>query len=187
MKYWLCLLICLFSSVAVAQDALTDSEDKNAPIRIIYPANNQNYLNTTDMPDCNDKKLISEVKAAIEEYLSNAPQVSIIENRKRNLVLKNVDEYKEIPVSEFNNADNYLVANELIMTKINRNMTDDDLRLCVGTGKKPVYLLIYPEDFRYRVQIINFISPTANGNAFAILYTPLVKQYNHIDASEMQN
>ena len=139
------------------------------------------------MPDCNDAKLVSEVKTAVSQYLSKAPEVSILENRKLNLVIKNINTYKEIPVNEFNKSDNYQVADTLIMTKINQNMNDNNFRICVGTGKSPVYLLIYPEDFSYRVKVINFIPYTQNGNDFSILYTPDVKHYEPLDEQEMQN
>lgn len=186
MKYCLFLVLFLFSFNVLAED-ISEDVDNNTPIMIIYPNDNENYLNTDNIPDCNDPKLISEVKSAIENHVLNAPETSIVENRKRKLVLKNIDAYKEIPLSEFKSSDNYLVANELIMTKINKNMTDHDLRLCAGNGSKPIYLLIYPEDFRYRVQIINFIPPTHSGNNFSILYTPPLKQYDTPSLQEVQN
>ncbi len=186
MHYCLCLLLLLLPFNVFAQEVDDVAESKD-PIMIIYPNDNENYLNTDNMPGCNDAKLVSEVKEVVSQYLSKVPEVSIFENRKRNLVMKNINTYKEIAVSEFNKSDNYQVADELIMTKINQNMTDNNFRICVGTGKKPVYLLIYPEDFSYRVKIINFIPPKANGNDFSILYTPEVKHYEPLDDKEWQN
>lgn len=182
MRYCLCLALCLFSLAWSAQA----SEDDNTPIMVIYPTDGDNYVNTDNMPDCNDSRLVSDVRNAIRLYLENMPAQSIIDYRKHHLVLKNIEKYTEIPVDEFKNSDNYLVANELTMTKINQHMTNNDFRLCVAGGKKPIYLLIYPEDFRYRVQIIDFIPPTPSGNTFSLLYTPPVKQYDNIETDKSE-
>ena len=179
MRYCLCLVLFMLSFNVFAEDI--DSNDDKSPIMTIYPQDHEHYLNTDNMPSCDNAELIAEVKDAVAEYLSHTPELSIIENRKRKIVLKNINAYKEIPVNEFSNHDNYQVANELLMNKINNHMTDQDFRICVSSGKKPIYLLIYPEDFSYRVQIINFTQPTSDGNNFSILYTPPVKQYEAFD------
>lgn len=184
MRYYLCLVLFLFSLSPLQVNA---AEEDNTPIMVIYPTDEGSYLNTDNMPDCNNPELVSDVKEAIRSYLKNMPKMSIIDYRKRNLVLKNIDAYTEIPLDEFNNSDNYLVANELAITKINRHMTNNDFRLCVAEGAKPIYLLIYPEDFRYRVQIINFVPPASNGNVFSLLYTPPVKQYDNSELSGPEN
>ena len=77
-----------------------------------------------------------------------------------------------------------MVANEIVMNKINRDIKESDMRLCVGEGKKPIYLLIYPEDFRYVVQVINFISPVDGKNDFSVWYVPEVKQYDTLIETE---
>ncbi len=183
MRYCLCLALSLFLSAWSVQAAENDS----TPIMVIYPSDGDNYVNTDNMPDCNDSRLISEVKEAIRSYLDDMPPMSILDYRKRHLVLKNIEKYTEVAIDEFKPSDNYLVANELTTTKINQHMTNSDFRLCASGGQKPIYLLIYPEDFRYRVQIIDFIAPTSKGNAFSLLYTPTVKQYDKIELDKSEN
>ena len=50
------------------------------------------------------------------------------------------------------------------------------MRLCVSGGKKPVYILVYPEDFRYNVEVINLDPKRGN---LAFFYTPPLKQYDN--------
>ena len=178
MKYLL-LLLMFFCSVSAAFAQTQAVADER--IMVIVPPEEENVESNANMPTCDNQRVIADVKEAITAYLQQHNSGSIIEKRKRNLVVKNIDKYTEIPVAEFDNSQNYLVANELVMTKINRKVKEQNLRLCVGEGKIPVYLLIYPEDFGYRVQIINFISPGKNGNEFSVFYAPEVRQYDNFE------
>ena len=174
MKYLLLLLLSVFSFDVHAEEA--SSEDGR--IMIIRPSEDDDGLvNDEDMPSCNNEQMIKQVHAAVDAYLREHGDGSIISRRKRNLILKYLDKYTEIPVADFDSKTNYLVANELVLTKINRRIKEKYLRLCVSDGKNPLYLLIYPEDFGYRVQIIDFVSPDPDGNKFSVFYVPEVKHY----------
>ncbi|MBR1648948.1 MAG: hypothetical protein IJ689_05050 [Alphaproteobacteria bacterium] len=175
MRYFMLLALLLFSSTVKA-------DDEN--IMIIIPQESDEVFNVEDMPDCNNTKLHQTVRSAIKEYLQNNLQGSITSLRQRRLILKNIDKYEEINIAEFDNAENYFVANELAMYKINRHLKEREMRLCRSWGQMPIYLLITPEDFRYKVDIINFIAPTEEGNNFSVLYTPEVKQYAPISEIE---
>ena len=176
MRYLLAAIM-IFASFAVrADDKLPESHIMVIRANEVYEsAQNEN------LPTCDDEKLVAEVKAAVKGYLDEQKYGSIVEKRGRRLILKNIDKYTEIPMKTFDNKSNYAVANEIIMAKINRKVRESDMRICVGEGKKPIYLLIYPEDFRYLVQIINFIPPQKNGNAFSIFYVPEVKEYKEFE------
>lgn len=126
----------------------------------------------TNLPNCNDQRIYNQVLEKIKDYLAQNPVNDIINNRKRILMLKNLKSFSEILIKEFDNATNHYVASEMVMTKINHNMSDKDMRLCIDNNKF-IYLLIYPEgEQRFRVQIINFIAPGPKGNRFSFLYVP---------------
>lgn len=174
MKFLLLPIFCLFAFNVWAEEG--NSQDDR--IMIIRPAEDSSDIPSNEnMPACNNEQMIGLVREAVGGYLHTHSDGSIISQRKRNLIMKYIDKYTEIPVADFDNSSNYLVANELILTKINKRIDERNLRLCVSEGKNPLYLLIYPEDFGYRVQIIDFIAPGSDGNRFSVFYVPEVKQY----------
>ena len=173
MKYFL-LAVLIFVSVAAQAEEVLPEEN----IMIIKPTAEYKVVKDENLPHCDNEQIINGVKAAINEYLNVQKSGSIIENRAHRLILKHIEKYTEIPLEQFDYKSSYPVANEMIMAKINLEISEENMRLCVSEGKKPIYLLIYPEDFRYRVQIIGFIPPTKDGNEFSIFYVPEVKKYD---------
>lgn len=179
MKYLLLFLTFFAFNALAEEENTTDSR-----IMIIRPVENNDILDTSDMPTCDNAKMIKMVRDAVGGYLDNHQTGSIIEQRQRRLVLKVIDNYTELSIPDFESSTNYLVANELIMTKINRHIDERNMRLCVSDGSQPIYLFVYPDDFGYRVQVVDFIPPTNEGNAFSVFYVPEVKQYEAFENSE---
>jgi len=122
------------------------------------------------LPDCNEPQMLEMVTDKIKEHQSSRATGSIIERRAQALMVKNLNNFTELSVEDFDNASNYTVANELVMTKINLRIRAEHMRLCKGSGRSNIYLLIYPEGEGFRVQILNFVPPTEKGNNFSILY-----------------
>jgi len=171
MRYLLSVILMLWATSVFAE------EETEENIRIIHQEEDYDIDPDVELPDCNNPKLVEEVRSAISEHLAEHNSGSIVEQRKRKLILKSIDQYSEVEIAKFDNKQNYDVADELIMTKINRRIKEKNMRLCVSEGKKKLYLLIYPEDFRYQVQVIGFIPRQKEGNAFSIFYTPEVAKY----------
>lgn len=178
MKFSLLLILCLFSFNVGAEEVVSQDDR----IMIIRPVEDDSGIQSNEnMPSCDNAQMIEQVREAVGAYLNLHNDGSIISRRKRNLIMKFIDKYTEIPVAEFDNSSNYLVANELILTKINKRVNEKNIRLCVSSGKNPLYLVIYPEDFGYRVQIVDFIPSDSTGNKFSVFYVPEVKQYEQFD------
>ena len=177
MKYLLLAVMSLLSFNVFASETVEQEET----IMIIEAPQTADEQKSEDFPTCDNEKLIDIVREHVKSHLDKETSGSIMDIRKRRLVLKNINSYTEVPVATFDSKENFLVANEIVMSKINRNIRESDMRLCVGEGKKPVYLLIYPEDFRYIVQIINFVPPVDGKNNFSVWYVPDVKQYESLN------
>lgn len=124
------------------------------------------------LPSCNDPAMLKAVAEKVKEYQDENPASSIISRRKQALIVKNLKEFEEIPAAEFDNASNYEVARELVMTKINYRIAEDNLRLCRGGAVSGIYLLMYPEGNGTRVQILNFVPAPDSGNEFSIYFEP---------------
>ncbi len=179
MRYVLVLVFSMLPLQLFAEDTAAVTENKNA-------INVPEYIEQEDIidpniPACNDIKLIEVMKKEISQYLNKQPQGSIIEMRNRNIVFKYIDTIKEKAIESFDNQENYLVADTIIMLKLNRNISSENMRLCVTEGKRPLYALIYPEDFRYNVEIINLVPSNSSKDNFSFLYTPEVKQYENFE------
>ncbi|MBQ8785019.1 MAG: hypothetical protein IJZ59_03130 [Alphaproteobacteria bacterium] len=177
MKYLLLAVMSLLSFNVFASETVEQEET----IMIIEAPQTADEQKSEDFPTCDNEKLIDIVREHVKSHLDKETSGSIMDIRKRRLVLKNINSYTEVPVSTFDSKENFLVANEIVMNKINRDIKESDMRLCVGEGKKPIYLLIYPEDFRYVVQIINFVPPVDGKNNFSVWYVPDVKQYESLN------
>ena len=180
MKYLLLAVISLLSFNVFASETVEQEET----IMIIEAPQTADGQKSDDFPTCDNEKLINTVREQVKSYLDKETSGSIVDIRKSRLVLKHINSYTEAPIATFDSKENFLVANEIVMNKINRNIKESDMRLCVGEGKKTIYLLIYPEDFRYVVQIINFVPPVDGKNDFSVWYVPDVKQYDTLNEVE---
>lgn len=112
-----------------------------------------------NVPLCNEPKILEKILEKIKKYQQENPKSSIIENRKYALMLKDLRSFEEIDPQKLDIKNNYAVADKLITTKINKNVTEDQLRLCQSTGEgisKDLYLLIYRKNYETIVDIINY-------------------------------
>ena len=162
LKYFLILVaVCLPFSL----QAQTEASDINV---VIFAPKAEDKPAAAMLPSCNQASMLAAVAAEIGEYQQAHPANSIISRRKQALMIKNLKDFEEIPVANFDNSANYEVARELVMTKVNYRISEENLRLC--RGNSDIYLLIYPEGHGFRVQILNFIPAAASGNEFSIFY-----------------
>lgn len=125
------------------------------------------------LPGCDNEQMIEKVIAKVDAYNQEHPASSIMNKRNQALMLKNLRHFAEVDVADFTSKQNYNVANQILMTKINRRLDDKDLRLCKNTGKgkaSEIYLLIYPWWDNVYVSIINFIPPTGENSDFFIVF-----------------
>ncbi len=163
-RYWSVVLAALlFSSAARAEDEIGV---------VIFAPKPEEKAVGAELPSCGDSRMLNEVAALVREYQQAHPAASIVSRRKQALLLKNLKWFEEVPVADFDNASNYEVARELIMTKINYKIDESEMRLCRGNRGTDIYLLMYPEGTGTRVQILNFVPAPESGNEFSVYYEP---------------
>ncbi len=107
-------------------------------------------------PECDNPRLKEKVLARIQEYYQEKKQTSIVDERRQALMLKRLKSFVPVDVKSFQPQENYNVADRLIDIKINDGVKAQDLSLCKSTGDREIYLLIYPQNNFYTVEIINF-------------------------------
>ena len=120
-------------------------------------------------PSCGDKKLTDKVLVRIAQYYKKNPQRSIMDLRHQNLLLKNLESFEKVDLTRFSPQENYAVSDKLIEYKINRGIKEEDMQLCRSQNENKIYLLIYPENNFYTVEILNF-ADSAQGKNLSLEY-----------------
>jgi len=122
------------------------------------------------LPDCEDEHLIRQVISEVREFQTTQKAESIIERRRQQLTLRNLEKFKEVQHRGFTAAQDFNTANQLLMTKINKGISDDQIRLCQadteGLASK-VHLIIYHHNGEYRINVTN-IAP--DGKTLTVIY-----------------
>ena len=123
------------------------------------------------LPNCNDSKLHQLLQRKISEYYNTHLAVSQLEQRTQKLISRHMNYFEAIDTATFSPKDNIFVANKLMGVKINNGLEDNEIRICRTriTGNLPdVYLLIYPYNYSYMVDIINFAGVSSSRDFFII-------------------
>lgn len=107
-------------------------------------------------PTCENARLSEKVLQRIKQYYADHKEISIVNQRRQALLLKNLNKFSAVPVSTFNPKNNYSVADRLIDIKINEGIPEEKISLCKSQSKENIYLLIYPTGSFYTVEIVNF-------------------------------
>lgn len=159
------LMLAMISGSAFAQDGADISYDMfgvpEQTIKVLKPAVEETSAAAPMFPDCNDHQLLSGVRASLESGEERLDGENTVAYRGRRLALKNIDNFHEQSVAEFNPDDNRDLATLLVTTKINRGLTDTDFKICAGDNPalhRRVFLLLSSQDDAVRVQIVNFRS-----------------------------
>ena len=155
MLKWVLLLAMLLPLSARADDEV----DLLAPV--IEPQKVTAQENTQILPNCDDESMLLQVNSLLQEYNEIHPAHSIYAKRQQVLQMRSAQTYHEQKASSFTSSDNRLIADKLLMTKINQGLKDKEIRVCVSQIKnqslKPVYLLIYPNKLgQTELHIINY-------------------------------
>jgi len=166
-RYWVFFLVLVFSLPAAAEEF----NPQDVHMTIVANAENNKEVDE-NMPRCDNSALMKRVLEKIAQYQESHPQNTIVGQRRQALIFKTLDQFEEIKVANFENAENYRVADVLLMDKINRGLSDDDIRLCRGNGVDGVYLVIFRDKEAYRVEIVNFV-PLREEKDFAFYFNPL--------------
>lgn len=107
-------------------------------------------------PECDNARLLEKVLERIGKFYKQHPVNNIMDKRRQALMLKNLRDFKEIDIPTFDPKENFNVSDQLIAYKINKGLKDEDMRLCRSSLPRAIYLLIYPKNNSYTVEIINF-------------------------------
>ena len=175
MKKFLTLAICLLLSTPVfAEEAdteisgelikqidegnITDAE-KQPEIEIIHKVEHK----VTPLPECNNPILYEKTKEFLNTYFERLGNLGTLYRRRYYFVLHNIDKFVKEDIAAYKTAKKFMAKYDT--PGVNFSLSDDNLRLCKNTSEnkyaKDVYLLIFPKDDGYIVQILNLMDRQA--------------------------
>ncbi|MBQ8870223.1 MAG: hypothetical protein IJ019_02465 [Alphaproteobacteria bacterium] len=124
------------------------------------------------VPKCNDANLYEKVLQRVKQYSDISIADSTIVKRQKALMLKNIESFENVDVKSFNPETDFNTADALISLKINKQLTNDDIILCKQAKniKKPLYIILYPQDRSYVGHIINLEQYSADYEKISFTY-----------------
>ncbi len=164
MRRFLLLISCLMLNAGVCQAETADTDKAQKAMSVSRKqleavVSDSSFFSEKPAvfhPQCDNPRLLEKVKARIEQYYQQQKQTSIIDERRQVLMLKKLKTFTPVDVQNFPPQENYAVADRLIDIKINEGVKAQDLSLCKSSGEREIYLLIYPQNNFYTIEIINF-------------------------------
>lgn len=165
MRRFLLLMSCMILNIGVCQaEPVSADKEQNAIAdsrkQLESVVSDSSFFNEKPAvfhPQCDNPRLLAKVLSRIEQYYKENPQTSIIERRKQALMMQRLNKFEPVDLNKFQPKDNYAVADRLIDIKINDGIKAKDLSLCKSVGEeREIYLLIYPQNNFYTIEIINF-------------------------------
>ena len=179
-KKFLALMVCILLSAPVfAEETNTDvSEDllrkideenitdaeKQPEIEIIRKVEHK----IAPLPACDNPVLYEKTKAFITAYFEKMGSLGTLYRRHQYFLLRDLNKFQTEDVSAYKTVETQTVANAIANAEVNFSLNDDNLRLCKNTSKnkyaKDLYLLIFPKDDGYIVQILNMMPRQVQDN-----------------------
>jgi len=154
--------------------AIAEEVDLLAPEPVAVIKNTEPVTKESALPLCDDENWHTRVKDVINEYNKQHPEFSLIAKRRRNLQIRLLGSYTEELVKGFTAKKNRLVADKLIMTKINMGLTDNQIRLCKSNSKnltfEPIYVMMYRDENSdlIMVDVLNYVSDSLETLSFTL-------------------
>ena len=116
-----------------------------------------------NMPDCNDPRILEQLRSALLPYIDNG-DTTIINHRKVNLMLKNINKMVEIDHDGIDTSKTNAVADRVIELKINMKKHIKDIKICKSDNQvmklSEFYIIMYYNNNGNDliVEVLNFTS-----------------------------
>lgn len=125
--------IVLFAGIASAQNTAAVAPDSDSALETSAAATTE-AKKPVALPDCNDARLLELTRRQLAAFQAAEGAGNLYDRRAQKLAVKNTAEFEELSVADFVPRDNYRVANRIISYKINRGLSNEDMRLCRGNN-----------------------------------------------------
>ena len=166
MKKYLTALMFLAMGVlpANAQETVLEEEtnvfgypDKSF-VKVIEQGFVSAFAPVNPKPDCENQRLKELTRKTLEPYIVS-PKQTIVQKRRSQLTLKNIDHFVPFDANVISPDIYPELAGRLVELKINNRLSDENFKICLNDNpalETEIYLLMYDDEDRVRVDIINF-------------------------------
>lgn len=141
------------------------SAEKKPELELIHQVEKKVYA----LPECGDTKLYEKTKEFIDSYFEKLNSKGTLYRRRHYFVVKGLEQFIKEDIVAYKTTNKSVVANAIANIEMNYGLDDDNLRLCKSTSQnkyvKNVYLLIFPKDDGYIVQILNLMDRQKEDNS----------------------
>lgn len=155
-------IACLFAPYVNAEEAEVAAQEI-----IIHQIEKQ----IVPMPTCQDEKLISATKEFISEFYKDDTNKNVKERRHRYFLTHNLDKFSKENIANYKTEATKPVSDIIADRKINKGIAEENMLLCknqsTNEDASKLFLLIYPEADKYRVDVINLeLKPSGKDTSF---------------------
>lgn len=165
-KYFLVFLILtvLYSYNLKAEDSLEELNEFGFPDKSFVAEIKDNqapreYSKKVDL-DCNDSRLLQQLRATLEPYINQKTNLSAMSRRKAFLTIKNLKNFYELNPKDINYREDTFAADRVVELKINHNLSEESIKICKAANRfigNNLYLVMYHTEKGIKVEAINFI------------------------------
>ena len=144
------------------QEALSDTELSNV-----------DYGQSLPKLACNDENLKKQVANFIYSYINKDGTNSVIEQRARHLLVRNLHEFKPEPEKNLNSKNSYAAASAVAFLKINLNKEIYEICHSIDNNNKKfadLYAVIYRDGNYYKVVVPNMMISTKDIDDATFVY-----------------
>ncbi|MBP3686740.1 MAG: hypothetical protein J6J35_00065 [Alphaproteobacteria bacterium] len=135
--------------------ALTSQAEPKPEEAIVYTVEKK----LIPLPECNSPKLLTSAKEHIATFLQKASTNSTLFRRRRHFILKSLDAFTTENIADYKTSAQSPVSDIIADLKMNSGVLEENMRLCknenIYRSESPLFLLIWPEEGKYKVRVIN--------------------------------
>ncbi len=160
-KFFCCFLVVFSIFNANASEEVKGVEN-DKKVEVFVKKIEKNII---ELPTCKDKKLLEKTKEFITSYYDKNMADNVLDKRRKFFVLKNIENFEEESVANYKTEDKRPVADVIASLLINKNVLEENLRLCKNTSPNKeaseLFFLIYPNEEQkdsFRVRILNLFT-----------------------------
>lgn len=148
------------SDVIKEMEALPIATKQN----VAKPEPEETILHTVEkkiipIPECNSPKLLNSAREHIATFLQTYATNSTLFRRRRHFILKSLDTFTTENIADYKTSAQSPVSDIIINLKMNGGVLEENMRLCknenINRSERPIFLLIWPEEGKYKVRVIN--------------------------------
>ncbi len=171
MKNLFVLIFSLILAFPVWADnaSVNDNNDVNEANVIVHKI----QKDLINMPNCDDKRLINEVKNFVTDFFEKNKSYNTLTRRRKFFILNSLSSFKQENIANYNTSETMLVSGVVTKLFMNEGVLKENMRLCKNNDNANIddfFILLYPVEEGYKVVLLNLIPKQAISDDISFVY-----------------